>query len=333
VTPGITPFGKTPTGDTVQRITISNGVLSASILTLGVILQDVRLAGVSHSLTIGSPDLSAYLGPMNSCGAIVGPVANRIGGAAAVIDGKTCHFDPNQDGKHTLHGGAGATHTQIWTLADHSKTHAEFHLHLPDAAHGFPGNRSLTARYDIHDATLRLTLTATTDATTLLNLANHSYWRLDDAATFAGQTLQIAADQYLPTTPDNLPTGKIVPLDSTRFDFRQPRNLTAGTEGLIDHNFCLSQTRQPLRPIAWLRGTSGLCMEMASTEPGLQVFDGHNLNMPDYASNDGPPHQPYAGLALEAQFWPDASNNADFPNIILRAGQPWQQITSWMFSQ
>lgn len=334
LTPGVAPFGQTSTGEAVHRITIADGALSAAILTLGVALQDVRLDGTAHSLTVGGPTLAPYEAEMQFCGTIVGPVANRIGGARAVIDGQTYRFDANLNGKHTLHGGSGATHNRVWTLADHGPVHATFHLHLKKGDGGFPGDRHLSARYRIANRALELTLSASTDAPTLMNLANHSYWRLDDAPTFAGQTLKIDAESYLPSTPDDvLPTGEIAPVTGSRFDFRRPRRLGAGNEGLIDTNFCLSQTRQPLRPVAWLTGRSGLTLEMATTEPGLQVFDGHILDMPVCPGNDGPPHRAYSGLALEPQFWPDATNNPNFPSIILRPGETWTQTTTWRFSQ
>lgn len=330
--PGVSIFGHTASGETIHRVVIADGPLSASILTLGVTLQDVRLQGTAHSLTVGSPDPAAYLGAMDTCGSIVGPVANRIGGARAVIDGQSHRFDANYNGKHTLHGGAGATHKRLWALADHGPAHAGFTLHLADGDSGFPGNRTLAARYRVTGHTLELTLSATTDAPTPMNLANHSYWRLDDTPTFAGQSLQIAADHYLPATAqDVLPTGEIATVAQTRFDFRQPRVLAPGAGGLIDTNFCLSRTRRPLRPVAWLAGRNGLALEMSTTEPGLQVFDGHILNLPEYTGNDGPAHVAYSGVALEAQFWPDATNNPSFPPIILHPGQPWAQTTAWKF--
>lgn len=334
MTPGTEPCGQTAGGEDVHRVAISAGDLSAAILTLGCTLQDVRLAGIARSLTVGSPSLAAYQAEMGTCGSIVGPVANRIGNASATIDGRTWRFDAHYRGRHTLHGGSAATHSRIWRILDTGPDHASLGLDLPHGQGGFPGNRRITARYEIAAATLRLTLDATTDAATLMNLANHSYWRLDGAPTFAGQTLRIDADRYLPgTAEDVLPTGEIADVAGTRFDYRRGRALQAGAEGLLDTNFCLSNTRRPLRPVATLTGTSGLSMTLATTEPGLQVFDGHNLGLPRYPSNDGPPHRAYAGLALEAQFWPDAPNNPSFPSILLRPGADWRQITEWRFSR
>lgn len=331
MTPGIQPFGVTATGQPVERIAIGEGPLSAAILTLGGFLQDVRLDGIGHSLTVGSPDLSAYAGPLRYAGAIVGPVANRIAGAQALIDGTPHRFDANQAGRHMLHGGAHGLNTLIWTLTDNGPAHAELTVDLPDGAGGFPGNRTITARYEADGATLRLTLTAITDAPTLITLANHSFWRLDDAPSTKGQTLRIAADRYLPTDADLIPTGEIAPVQGTRFDFRDGRKLQGGAEGLIDTNFCLSLSREPLRPVATLTAQSGVSMALATTEPGLQVFDGHNLGQAAITGHDPAPYAAYAALAMEPQFWPDAPHHPDFPDITLRPGALWEQVTTWTF--
>lgn len=271
---------------------------------------------------------------MASCGAIMGPVANRIAGAAAEIAGRVCRFETPDGGDILLHGGTAATHQRVWDLVEATDRRAAFRVTLPDGEAGFPGNRVLTAAFEVSaPATLRLTLTAETDAPTIINLANHSYWRLDGTPTVSGHVLKIDADRYTPADSRVLPTGHIAPVAGTRFDFRHGRRLEAGAEGLIDTNFCLSEARRALRPVAWLTGRSGLTMELATTEPGLQVFDGHSLDLPQSTTNDGPPPVPYCAVALEAQFWPDAPNHAAFPSIQLGPGAAWQQVTEWRFAR
>lgn len=328
-----TIFGTTAAGDTVHRLMLGTGDLSVALLTHGAVMQDVRLAGVGHSLTIGSPDLAAYESKMASCGAVMGPVVNRVTGGTFTLDGTTYELDRNFRDTHTIHGGSAAFHRRVWDIADQGPDHAELRLDLPDGDGGFPGNRTVTARFELMPpTTIRMTLTATTDAPTPLNLANHSYWRLDDAPTVAGHVLQVAADRYTPRNNDEelLPTGEIADVTGTRFDFRQGRTLVDGADGLYDNNLCLSDARGPLRPVAWLTGQSGLRMEMATTEPGLQVFDGHILGLP-FMGNDGAEYVPYAGVALEAQFWPDAMTHPAFPDIVLRPGETWEQVTEWRF--
>ncbi|MEL7114761.1 MAG: galactose mutarotase [Pseudomonadota bacterium] len=267
-------FGTHPNGRDVHHIQLSDGPLSVSLLTLGAALQDVRLAGVDHSLTLGFPTLAPYLGPFPHAGTLMGPVANRIKGACATIDGETAHFDKNFLSAHTLHGGSAATHTQVWQVADQTTSAATLTLALPHGDGGFPGNRTLTARFDVKGTALTLTLTAETDRATLFNLANHSYWNLGSHPTTLGHTLQVAADHYLPADETELlPFGEIAPVDGTRFDFRAGRAITAGAEGLLDLNLCLSPTRQSLRNVATLTGPTGITLEMATTEPGL-CFEG-----------------------------------------------------------
>ncbi len=331
----MTRFGTSRDGREVQRLTIAAGDLTAHLLTYGAALQDVRLADIPHSLTVGSPDLNAYEGPLASAGTIMGPVANRIADARATIDGTEHRFDANFLGAHTLHGGAAAFHAELWQVIDQTETGAILRLHVTHGEGGFPGNRTITARFQITaPATLTLTLTATTDAPTLLNLANHSYWNVGPEQTTKGHRLTVHADRYLPTEqPSTLPTGEIADVTGTRFDYRRGRAIEAGAEGLLDNNFCLSDTRQPLRPAATLTGPTGIAMEMGTTEPGLQVFDGHILDLPHVASTDGPPLEAYAGLALEAQFWPNAPHNPHFPSILLHPGEEWRQITTWTFTK
>ena len=329
----MTPFGATRDGRAVHRVPLSAGDLNVWALTYGAALQDVRLRSIAHSLTVGSPDLAAYEGGLGSAGTVVGPVANRISGARAAIDGVECAFDRNFLGWHTLHGGSAATHRKVWRVADATDASVRLILDIPDGEGGFPGARRISALYEVFSpATLALTLEATTDAPTLVNLANHSYWNLGPAPTTIGHSLSVAANRFLPATEGSFPTGEIVDVAGTRFDFRNGRLVEAGAEGSLDNNLCLADARSPLRSVATLTGPTCVEMRMATTEPGLQIFDGRNLQMPGFASMDGPPHAAYAGIALEAQFWPDAPANSRFPSILLRPGENWRQETRWSFA-
>jgi len=155
----IAPFGTTKAGHPVDVITLHAGDLTAKVLTFGAILNDVRLKGVPYGLTLGSHDLAAYDGgPMGYFGALVGPVANRIAGASATLDGQVFTFDANE-GATTLHGGAEGIQTEIWQIADHTDRSVTLTLALPDGKGGFPGTRLITAQFEIDaPATLRLRL-------------------------------------------------------------------------------------------------------------------------------------------------------------------------------
>ncbi len=213
----LTRFGTAPDGRPVQRIALAAGDLRLALLDRGAILQDLRLAGIDWPLTAGASDLAAYLGPLRWFGAIVGPVANRIGGARACINGRPTRFVPNE-GRTLLHSGAAGTHARHWQPVEVEAGRALLRLELADGIDGFPGNRRLEAEFVLDPpATLRLILTAVTDAPTLMNLANHSYWTLDPEPGIGGQQLQIAAEHWLPVEA-GLPTGEIRPV-SGAMDF------------------------------------------------------------------------------------------------------------------
>lgn len=308
-------FGVTASGHAVHSITLTTGQLTATLLTYGCALQSLRVAGTPHDLTFGADSLAPYEGPLRFNGTLAGPVANRLSRAQAPIDGRIHHFPANEATGNLLHGGANGIQTRIWAMSDLATDTVTLTLRLPHNADHFPGNRSITARFGLQDTTLRLQVSATTDAPTLMNIAQHSYWNLNGTPDWAGHTLQIAADSYLPTTPALLPTGDVAPVAGTPLDFRQPRRITPGNP-VMDTNFCLPAGS--LRDVLWLTGHN-LRLTLATDQPGVQVYDGrHNAH-------------PHDGLAIEPQGWPDAPNNAHFPSIALDPGQTYRQTTLWRF--
>jgi len=329
IEPGIGRFGVQADGVAVERIGIASGEVSAAVLTRGAILQDLRLAGVDWPLTLGFPELAPYENGLPSCGALVGPVANRISGAAATLDGEVHRFEANEAGVRTLHGGSTGTHRQVWDVVERSEAAVTLGLALADGLGGFPGARRLRARFEVAGSALTLTVTGETDRPTWLNIANHSYWHLDGWG-FAGQRLRVAADRYLPTGEGNVPTGEIAEVAGTDRDFREAREVAPGAP-VLDKNWCLSSGRVALRPVAWLSGVRGVTMELSTTEPGLQLYDGRGLDSGGVASLAGRAAEPYAGLALEAQGWPDAPNRPEFPSVRLDPGEVYEQVTRWDF--
>lgn len=321
----MTHFGTTRTGHDVQTISLTAGQLSVTLLTYGAILQNIRLAGHDHSLTLGSDRLSDYEDHMIYHGALVGPVANRISTGRVRLDGMMHELERNDKGQMHLHSGSRGMHAQVWTIAARRADSATLTLALPDGATGLPGNRRITACFTLSPpATLTLDLTATTDAKTLINIANHCYWNLDGSDHWRGHRLKIAADHYTPVSPQTAPTGEIRDVTDTAFDFRSPVIMQDDLPAL-DHNFCLSDTCQPLRDVLWLTGAKGVRMVLATTEPGLQVYDARHTARPGRGTAEG--------LAIEAQHWPDAPNNPAFPPITLTPQETYRQTTQWRFDR
>lgn len=321
----ITEFGTLKDGRTVQKITLSSGDLTVAILTYGAIVQDVRLAGVDHSLTLGSDTLADYETAMPYHGSLIGPIANRISNARVRIDGMAYELERNQDGRVHLHSGAEGTQFQLWEIEEATENSVTLSLTLPDGMCGLPGHRQITARFSVTaHATMSLEISGTTDATTVMNFANHSYWNLDGTDSYDGHTLWIDADSYLPTDADFCPTGEIASVEGTQKDFRNPREIAAATLDL-DTNFCTARTDQPIRDVLRLTGARGMTMTLATTCPGVQVYDGRNGIRPG--------RNAYEGIAIEAQHWPDAPNNRAFPSIKVTPDSPYRQITEWTFSR
>lgn len=327
-----TTFGHTAGGTEVTAITLGTGPLRATVLTWGAVVQDVRLAGVPYGLTLGSPDLAAYEGPMVSFGALMGPVANRIRGARAPIAGQEHRFEANLDGIHTLHGGSAGTQARVWDLREASADHVVLETVLDEGLGGFPGRRVLQATYRVTDTDLDLEIAGTTDAPTLLNIANHSYWNLDGGDHIGAHHLEIAAERYTVTGPDLLVTGEVAAVAGTRYDFRVPRPFAPGPEARFDLNFALADAKRALSPACTLTGQSGLRMEMFTTEPGLQVFDLGSFDTTPFVCHSGRSAPRFSAIALEAQGWPDAPNHPGFPAIEVTPGAPYHQHTRWRFS-
>ena len=327
----IKTIGTSRDNQDVFAVDIWNQKLSATILTWGAVVQDLRLAGHPSPLVLGFKKFKHYPRYSPYFGAIVGRYANRIANGQAVIDGMNCQLDTNFLGKHLLHGGKMGYGVRDWTIIDHSHNFAELRLTDPDGMMGFPGRIDVTARYEItDDATLCLTIDANSDAPTLFNPAHHSYFCLDYSTDIRGHEITLHADQYLPTDNDLIPTGEISDVTATNFDLRAPRLIG---NNAYDHNYCLASARRELTHVASLHSPkSGVSMRLATTEPGLQFYTGHKLG-PPVSGHIKPLYGPFSGLCLEPQFWPDAPNHQGFPSAMLYPGTPYRQQTTFAFQQ
>ncbi|MDG1867221.1 MAG: galactose mutarotase [Yoonia sp.] len=303
-------------------VTISAGDLTVTVLTWGAAVRAVHLRDVAHNLTCTPDDPADYLTDCPYHGTLIGPIANRISNARVKIGGMMHELERNQDGLIHLHSGKGGTHLQDWSIIDQSAETVTLALRLPDGMCGLPGNRMIHAAYRVTaPATLTLTIDGTTDDPTIMNFANHSYWNLDGGTTWDSHILQIDADSYLPINADGTPTGDVVPVDDTAFDFRAGGRALSTQTDVFDNNLCLSKVRMAQRDVATLTGRNGLRMTMATTEPGLQIYDGRDVPNPRH------------GIAIEAQGWPDAPNHRGFPSIKVTPDAPYQQTTSWKFNR
>jgi len=332
-------FGRTEDGEEVRRITISGGGLTARVLTWGAVIQDLRLEGHAPPLVLGFENFDDYPAHSPHFGALAGPTANRIEDASFAIDGERFQLERNFLGRHNLHGGSAAFGKRNWQIADGGEDFLTLSVVSPDGEAGYPGRLETRCTYRLAgDGILRVELQARSDRPTLCNLAQHSYFNLDDggASTILDHLLTIDAETFLPVTDELIPTGEIRPVEGTFLDFREPRQVRCeegGEQVIYDHNYCLGAARGPLRHAARVQAArSGVTLDVSTTEPGIQFYAGHKVK-PPVPGLDGIRYGPWSGLCLEPQIWPDAINHAGFPSPILRPGETYAQVSEFRFAR
>jgi len=313
-----------------QMTQITSSRLRAQCDPTGARLAGLWLDDWPQSLVLGPADAEAGRAPaLAFFGVLVGPVANRVSQAAVEIDGVAWSMAANE-GTTSLHSGPEGLHGRTWNVTDVSSSDVTYALSLPHGACGLPGHRTLTATYRVEGNCLELVIEATTDTTTVMNVAHHPYWNLSGARTIADHRLQVEAEHVLDLDTKKLPTGNLLPVGNTDYDFRQFRKVP--TDRPIDSNLCLSKGRSlSPRRVAELKASDGPRLVLETTEPGLQVYNGYGLGSEDVALHKGQKLRACAGLALEPQAWPDAPSQKGFPSILLTPGEAYRQVTRYHF--
>ena len=315
-----------------ESILISSGGLEAEILKMGASIRALRPAGVDHSVVLGLADEDLY-GARNKdyFGATVGRFANRIGAGRTTIDGEDLSLAVNDPPNH-LHGGPTGFSTRLFTIEERSEESVTLAYVSEDGEEGYPGRVSMRATFAVSGDTLTIAYEAETDRETVVNLTSHLYFNLDGSGPITDHVLSVSADHYLPIDAGTLPDGRVLPVEGTGFDYRAGRTLQERPHPL-DHNFCLAEARSEApRPAARLSSKkSGVAMELSTTEPGLQVYDGAKLDG-TFRGLDGQPIETLGGLALEPQVWPDAPNRPAFPQALLRPGDRYRHLSRYRFT-
>jgi aldose 1-epimerase len=316
-------FGTLSDGTVVRRCTLERAGVRVRVLSYGGIVQSLEIpdrAGRRADVVLGFADLEGYVAhPGPYLGALVGRYANRIAGGRFVLDGVTYALGRN-NGPNCLHGGERGFDKRVWdmTPAGHGVRLSRV---SPHGEEGFPGRLEVSATYTLEaSGALRIAYEAVTDAPTVVNLTNHSYFNLAGSGPTEGHELRIAASRVTPVDADLIPTG-IASVDGTPFDFRTPR----GTGSGYDHNFVLDKgvTPEPVEVAELHDPASGRTVTVATTEPGLQLYTADHLESP-FAPGDG--------IALETQHFPDSPNRPEFPSTVLRPGEVFRSETVYGFS-
>ncbi len=331
-------FGTLRDGTVVRRAHIAGGGLRLSVLSWGAAIQDLRLDGAAggRPLVLGFDNAQDYQDHSPFFGAIVGRFANRIADGRFTLDGRTYQLSLNEAGRTHLHGGVGGFSERNWDLVEAGPSHVALRLVSEDGDQGYPGRVEAHCLYEIVDGALRITLTATTDAPTVFSMAAHSYFNLSGGGQILDHRLEVPADRYTPVDDRQIPTGELPPVEGTPYDFRRERPVREGSaEAYVgyDLNLVIRDTpvAEPRFICRFTAPDTGVSLEMLSTEPGLQIFDGATLNIGP-AGLEGARYGAYAGFALEPQLFPDAPNHPNFTDATLRPGQTYRQVTEYRFS-
>lgn len=331
-------FGRMPDGTEIVEVEIGAGNLTAKVISFGAVIRDLRWAGIDHPLVLGFDDLDSYLHHSPHFGAVAGRCANRTAGGRLPIAGKVWQLSLNERGRTHLHGGFNGFGKRAWRLAASDEKSVTLRISAADGEEGYPGNLEAEVKYTIEaPGLLRMQASATTDAPTAVNLAQHSYFNLDDSPDILGHHVQVFADHYTPVDGDLIPTGEIASVEGTPYDRRLDAPIGRMVEGkrfVYDINYVVDRARAPMpRRAARLHSPrNGMTLDVASTEPGVQFYDGVMMNV-TVPGLGGRTYRVNGGCCFEPQVFPDGVNHADFPSPILRPGETYRQETVFAFSR
>ncbi len=331
-------------GETIREITLrSDAGAEARVITWGAVVRDLTVPlrdGTSRHVVLGFEQFDDYPAHSPYFGAIAGRYANRIGAGRFTLDDTPHQVALNQkdaSGRpmHHLHGGFAGFGKRPWHLVASGRTFATLALISPDGDEGYPGTLAALCTYRLLEpATLQVELTATTDRPTIVNLAHHSYFNLDGSSDVGDHLMTLDADFYTPVGDGLIPTGEILSVAGTPFDFRSERPIgqtVAGVRFPLDHNFVLRQRDGFARAARVRSPQNGLALEVWTTEPGVQFYEGAKLN-PPVPGLGGVRYGASSGFCLEPQRFPDSPNHAHFTDPTLRPGAVYRQTTEYRFA-
>ena len=350
-TVSVAPCGVTTTGEKVDQVTLTNAHgMVVKIIGYGATVTDLVVpdrAGKRTNVVLGFASLADYEAKNGdyAFGATVGRYAGRIANARFSLDGKEVRLTAN-DGPNALHGGPGAWFGKVWSVTPFrraGKVGAVLRYTSKDGEQGFPGAIRVSVTYTLEaDDALRIHYEARSDKPTVINLTNHSYFNLAGAGSgkALGERLQLFSGRLIETDARGIPTGRLLAVDNTPFDFRQPHALAdrigiphpqmEGRRG-YNHPFALPADGK-LRLAARLEDpTSGRTLEVLTTEPAIHLYTANWISGRDKGAQ-GTLYRAYDGIALETQHYPDSPNRPEFPSTLLKPGNVFRSTTIFRFS-
>ena len=342
-------FEKEIDGKQVALYTLQEGDITMQVTNFGarvVTLWTPDKKGNHEDIVLGYNKIDTYVNNPGErfLGAVVGPYANRIANGTFTLDGVTYELPKNNNGQ-TLHGGLKGLDMVVWDVDTVTASSIVLSYLRPDGQEGMPGNLKIVMTYTLTpDNEFRVDYLAETDETTHVNISHHSFFNLkgEGNGTINDHVLYINASRTTPVDANLIPTGEIVEVEGTPFDFREPKaigqDVNAENEQLkngagYDHNWVLDRkTADGLELAASVyEPASGRYMEVWTDQPALQFYGGNFF--------DGTTEGKYGrtlnyreSIALETQKYPDTPNHANFPSTLLNPGEKYTHVCVYKFS-
>jgi aldose 1-epimerase len=342
-------FSKNIDGSMTTLFILKNENLKATITNYGGRLVSLWVPDKNGKLIDVVAGFESIDGYVNSTepyfGATIGRFGNRIAKGKFKIDG-TMYSSSINNPPNMLHGGKEGFQGKVFDAKQTTDSMLELTYLSRDGEEGFPGNLNVKVTYTLtNDNALKIDYEATTDKKTVINLTNHAFWNLngEGSGTILNHLLWINADTYTPVDATLIPTGEIVPVQGTPFDFRVPTAIgkridTNGNAQLkngkgYDHNFVLNTSKNSaLQHAAYITGDqSGIRMDIYTQEPGLQFYSG-NFMQSKNSMKGGKKDDFRTAFSLETQHFPDSPNQPSFPTTILEPVKKYQTESIYKFS-
>ncbi|SEC52809.1 aldose 1-epimerase [Nocardioides exalbidus] len=336
-------FGRLPDGRDVRVVTIGRAPGPVvEVLTLGATVHRLEVTGrdgVRRNVVLGLADVDQRLASSSYIGGTIGRYANRIAAGSFTLDGREVQVLTHERG-NSLHGGPDGFDVRLWEVVEQGPDEVVLTLTSPDGDQGFPGAVTARVDYRVVGDTVAVTMEATTDATTVVNLTNHAYFNLagEGAGTIEDHLLRVEADEFTPIGATGIPLGAHAPVAGTALDLREAGEIGTALSsrhpqvllvGGIDHNFVVRGSG--LRRAAVLTSPdAATVLDLWSDQPGLQVYTGNALDGTHHSAA-GARHHSRGGVALEPQLFPDSPNRPEWPSATLRPGETYRSSIEWRF--
>lgn len=338
-------FGMTAQGEKVYSVFLNNGTVSCNVLSYGATLQSLKIPsknGEDVDVVLGYDSLEEYERNDGYLGATVGRYANRIAEGRFTLNGTEYKLAVNNGPNH-LHGGIVGFSHRVWDVEEAGENFVKFSLMSADGEEAYPGNLKVAVTYRLENSALVIRYEAVSDADTVCNLTNHSYFNLagHDFGTVLEHEIMVNAELYTPTDSNSIPSGELAPVEGTPMDLRcftrLGEHIDSDFTQLVqargyDHNYVINGKPGNLRYAATAKcNESGIVMRLDTTLPGVQLYTANFIE----EGRKGKAGANYAmrhGFCLETQFFPDTPNHPGFPTAVLKAGERYEHTAVFTFS-